>query len=506
MHKFKRPFAISGFLLVLLATAPASQAQTFTSLYSLCSQSNCTDGGSPWAGLVQSTDGNLYGTTSGGGDSGGGVIFKITPSGTLTTLYGFCSQSGCLDGSDPIAGLVQGRNGNLYGATAYGGAYGGAEGGYGTAFEFARSGELTTLLSFDFTDGADPGGVIQAGDAKFYGTTTSGGAYNGGTVFEVTPGGDLTTLYSFCHREPCLDGLNPYSGLVQASNGDFYGTTYQGGSGTGCPASIKGCGTVFKITASGRLTVLHSFCVQSGCPDGSFPVAGLVQASDGNLYGTTETGGANTCLIGTTNFGCGAIFKINPSGAFKVIYSFCSVSGCADGSDPEAALVQGTDGNLYGTTDIGGANLSGTIFKVTTSGDLTTLYTFCSQTDCTDGAQPVAALVQDTNGVFYGTTLLGGTSSLCFFGCGTVFSVSVDLGPFVTLLPRSGKIGASMGILGTDLTSATSVTFSGVSAKFTVGSSSLITATVPAGATTGTVQVVTPGGTLSSNVPFRVIQ
>ena len=160
---------------------------------------------------------------------------------------------------------------------------------------------------------------------------------------------------------------------------------------------------------------------------------------------------------------------------------------------------EGTDGNFYGTTYQGGANGDGTIFKITPSGALATLYSFCSQSSCADGEYPLAALTQGTNGTFYGTTYNGGTN-----GDGTVFSLSVGLGPFVETDPISGNVRGAVNILGTDLTGATKVTFHGIAATFIVVSNSEITTTVPTGATTGTVKVVTQGGTLSSNVPFAV--
>jgi uncharacterized repeat protein (TIGR03803 family) len=421
MDKFnwgKRAYSV---FLLCATTAIALRAQTFTTLHSF----NLTDGAAPWAGLVQASDGKLYGTTRGGGAKNYGAVFRITPSGTLTTRHSFCSQYGCPDGAYPYAGLVQATDGN------------------------------------------------------FYGTTFKGGAHTYGTVFKISPSGSLTPLYSFCSKSGCADGTFP-AGLVQATNGNFYGTTVGGG------AHVRG--TVFKITPSGTLTTLYSFCSKSGCTDGTDPHAGLVQATDGKFYGTTYVGGA-------TNHG--TVFKITPSGTLTTLHSFDGT----DGGYPEAAaLIQATDGNLYGTTPPGGAHGVGTVFKITPSGSLTTLYSFCSKVNCTDGQYPEAALVQDTNGTFYGTTLEGGTHTY-----GTVFSLSVGLGPFVETQTTSGKVGAAVKILGTNLTGATSVTFNGTAAVFKVVSSSEITTTVPAGATTGKVKVVTPSGTLFSNVPFRVV-
>jgi uncharacterized repeat protein (TIGR03803 family) len=459
-----------------VATCFSSGLQAFTTLASF----NGGDGSNPDEGLVQATNGDLYGPTYSGGVNGGGTVFKITPSGTLTTLYSFCSQSGCTDAADPFAGLVQATNGDLYGTTVLGGAY-----NDGTVFRITPGGTLTTLYSFcsqsGCTDGQFPyARLVQATNGDLYGTAQLGGTHGKGTVFKITPSGTLTTLYSFCSQSGCMDGEYPEAGLVQAANGNLYGPTGQGGA--------EGYGTVFKITPNGTLTTLYSFCSQSGCTDGEWPSA-LVQATNGNLYGTTYAGGANNM---------GTVFKITPSGTLTTLYSFCSQSGCTDGRGPYAGLVQATDGDLYGRTEYGGANGYGAVFKITPSGTLTTLYSFCSQSGCTDGENPQAGLVQATDGSFYGTTGGGGA-----YNFGTVFSLSVGLGPFVETLPTFGKVGAAVKILGTNLTGATSVSFNGTAAVFEVVSSSEITTTVPTGATTGTVQVVTPNGTLSSNVPFR---
>jgi uncharacterized repeat protein (TIGR03803 family) len=411
------------------------------------------------------------------------------PAQTLTTLYSFLDSFGSRPPDDP-SGLIQATGGNLYGTTFNGGAN-----GSGTVFRITPSGMLTTLYSFcplsGCLDGGGPyAGLVQATNGDLYGTTCCygpHGAGTAGTIFKITPSGTLTTLHSFCSQTGCPDGAGPYGALVQATNGDLYGTTSQSGA--------YGGGTVFKITPSGTLTTLHSFCSQTGCPDGS-PPTGLVQAASGDFYGTTMYGGAS---------GLGTIFRITPSGTLATLYSFvCSQSACPDGTEPSAGLVQATDGNLYGTAN-GGANAGGTIFKITPSGTLTTLYSFCFQTGCTDGAYPSAGLVQATNGNFYGTTSEGGIGGACTGGgCGTVFRLSVGLGPFVITRPTSGEVGAAVMILGTDLTGATSVSFNGTAATFTVVSRSLITTTIPAGATTGFVTVATPTGTLKSNVKFRV--
>ena len=472
-----REFSLSKIVCIVFvfcaAGVIASPAQTLTTLVNF----DWANGANPQSSLTQGTDGNFYGTTQNGGAYTRGTVFKITPSGALTTLYSFCSQSSCMDGLFPFAGLVQATDGNFYGTTADGGTY-----DDGTVFKITPGGTLTTLHSFQATDGADPQArLVQATDGNFYGTTVEGGtsnncgSYGCGTVFKITPSGALTTLHSF----DSSDGVEPWHGLVQASDGNFYGTTEYGGT--------YGWGTVFKITPSGTLTTLHSFCAQTGCTDGAKPLAGLVQATDGNFYGTTTAAGT---------YNDGTVFKITLGGTLTTLHSF-------DGSDgfwPYDRLVQATDGNFYGTTSLGGTSYNdGTVFKITSGGTLTTLHSFCVEPNCTDGANPYAGLMQATNGNFYGTTYAGGT-----YNEGTVFSLSVGLTQFVELEPTSGSPGAPVTILGTNLTGSTSVTFNGTLATFTVVSPSEITTTVPAGATTGTVWVTTPSGVLSSNVPFQV--
>ena len=232
---------------------------------------------------------------------------------SLTTLHAFAGYSN--DGASPYAGLVQATDGNFYGTTYAGGTSSNCQGGCGTVFRITPGGTLTTLHSFDWYDGASPtGALVQGTDGNLYGTTYGGGAEpRVGTVFKITPGGALTTLYSFCAQTNCTDGQQPYAGLVRGSDGNFYGTTLEGGANTGCSLGSGTCGTVFRITPGGALTTLHSFCAQSGCADGGNPYAGLVQASDGNFYGTTFGRGVN---------GYGTVFKITPAGALTYALQF----------------------------------------------------------------------------------------------------------------------------------------------------------------------------------------
>jgi uncharacterized repeat protein (TIGR03803 family) len=427
------PHSVALIFLTLLycaATAIASSAQTLTTLASF----NGTDGAAPLASLVQGIDGNFYEAIFSGGDNpncifdGCGTIVRVSPQGTVTRLYSFCSQPNCADGASPAGGLALGTDGNFYGTTSSGGT---AEGG-GTVFKITPSGTLTTLYSFcsqpNCADGRSPWAtLVQGADGNFYGTTQSGGSSNActggcGTVFKITPAGALTTLHSFNGA----DGWSPQGALALSADGNLYGTTYY--------ANVQGseycCGTVFKITPAGGLTTLYSF---SGYPTDNllYPVGGLVQAVDGNFYGTTNQGGNAS--------DAGAVFRITPGGSVTVLHSFCSQSNCADGAQPQSGLVQGTDGNLYGTTWGGSIGRPGTAFKISPGGTLTTLYHFCSQPNCTDGLQPSAGLIQASDGKFYGTTELGGTGPCSGGGCGTVFSLATgpDLSPaqFVPVTP-----------------------------------------------------------------------
>ncbi len=524
-----------GLMCLLWAvSAMTSPAQTFTTLATLNGANNgaapcpINSRGCPEGALVQGTDGNLYGTTYAGGTGssctdGCGTVFRITLAGVVTTLHSFEGSPG--DGANPTAGLLLGTDGNFYGTTFAGGTN-----GYGTAFKITPGGKLTTLYSFcsqggaDCTDGQFPvAGLVQATNGNFYGTTETGGtggdgACNGGgsvgcgTVFELTARGQLTTIYNFCSETSCADDTFPEATLIQGADGDLYGATASGGP------EVPNYGSIFKVTLGGMLTTIYSFtCSGSDCPKGANVHGGLVQAADGDLYGTTSAGGANgSCQIYVGSwYGCGTVYQINQKGTLKPLYSFCSLSGCMDGEAPYAGLVRGTDGNFYGTTFSGFASSSpsyGTVFQFTPgTGILTTLYTFCQQSGCSDGSNPLAGLVQATNGTFYGTTssVCGPVISPCEVASttGTVFSISMGLGPFIKTVPTSGKVGSPVTILGNDLAGSTSVTFNGVAASpFSVNSTgTAITTTVPGGATTGYVQVTTASGTvLTSNVKFRV--
>jgi uncharacterized repeat protein (TIGR03803 family) len=281
--------------------------------------------------------------------------------------------------------LVQGYDGNMYGTTTSGGS------GFGTVFKISTSGALTTLHAFNDTDGNEPSALIQGTDGNFYGTTQSGGGESCprgsnlcGTIFKITPAGALTTLYLFCSKSNCTDGYSPAAALVQGSDGNFYGTTADGGAAGQCTI---GCGTIFRITPTGTLTTLYTFCSQGSCPydapDGAHPLAALVQGADGSFYGTTQAGGStgNNCI-----FGCGTVFKVSRSGTLTTLHVFDG-----DGVYP-GQIVQALDGNFYGVS-------AGTIFRMSPGGAFATLYSF----SITDGDLPTG-LMQATDGNLYGVT------------------------------------------------------------------------------------------------------
>jgi uncharacterized repeat protein (TIGR03803 family) len=496
-----------------VATAVVSHAQTYNVLFGF---SGADGYGGQGISLTQGTDGNLYGTTLIGGrnytnDAGGGygTAFKITPTGRFTSLYQFCLQSECADGSGP-GGLTLGVNGNFYGSTYAGGTGTGSLPGCGpgscggTFFEMTPAGKLTTLYTFcsqaECADGSNPSGVqgpVLGINGHYYGTAYQGGSsicYDGcGTVYDITTSGAQTTLYDLCTQVSCTFNEAGPIGLILGNNGRFYGMQLDDGEPT-LP------GLLFEVTSQGKDGTLHTFPYDNR---GFLRPAVLVQGSDGDLYGAT-TGGVN---------GAGTLFKIGASGGFTTLYTFCSQTDCADGYQPNS-LIQGSDGNLYGTTVWGGNQnpacdpyvTCGTIFKLTPSGEYSVLYSFCSQANCADGFFP-GGLMQATDGTFYGGTATGVTLGTCYLnkGCGGIFSFSVGLRPFVTANPNFGKTGSSVAILGNNLTGTTSVTFNGTSSSFAVISPTLIKATVPAGATKGKVEVTTPSGTLKSNLVFQVL-
>jgi uncharacterized repeat protein (TIGR03803 family) len=451
-------FTAISVILTAVLLSQAAPAQTVKTLYSF---TGANSSGNPGLGtLAQGRNGKLYGTTIGpNGDAGS--AFSITTGGNASEVYAFGS-----DGTNPWGGLTLGQDGYYYGT-----AFEGGSSGNGVLFKLSPTGAYTSLHEFDGgSDGAFPlSPPIQASDSNFYGTTS--GTNGSSTVYRYEPNGTFTTISNLSSAQ----GSYVIAPLTQGSDGNLYGTASDGGS-------TDGCGTIFKLSTAGQILWTYAFPCGKG---GSVPYAALLQASDGNFYGTTISGGIDGGVQP------GTVFRLSQNGIVTILYAF---KNPIDGSGPAGSLTQGTDGNLYGTT-LGGDG--GTIFELTLSGTHTILHRFGSS-----GKDPYAGVMQDTNGTFYGTTYAGGRS-----GFGTVYSLNMGLGPFVTFVQPTGAAGSGAQILGQGLTGSTSVTFNGVAAtSFKVVNDTYMTAVVPTGAITGKVVVTTPGGTLTSNVNFRILQ
>ncbi|PYV97377.1 MAG: hypothetical protein DMG89_14705 [Acidobacteria bacterium] len=469
------------FAVATLAVIFAGAATTFAQTYSVLYNFNPNVSGPLQGVLAQGRDANLYGTTLFRYG-----IFRFTPTGTPTPL----------DNGTPFAGwgVTLGIDGNFYGAAQFGGTHTCGSGSCGILFKMTQGGVVTTFHDFTgLSDGAYPYyPPIEGSDGNFYGMTQFGGntaacalsgVVGGGVVYKITPAGTFTTLHKFNGADGCF----PQGELVQGRDGNFYGTTF----GAGCPSTC-GDGTIFRVSATGSFKVLHYFNIVGGPQKPSGP---LIQASDGNLYGTAQFGG-NAQTSG------GTVFKMTPSGTVTVIHNFPGTSG--DGIFPIAGVAQATDGNLYGTTQQGGTgtchggpNSCGTLFRMSLAGaNYVVLHNFTGTT----GASPDVPLFQHTNGSLYGGTHFDGTNS-----DGVFYRLSAGLHAFVSLMTLSGKAGQTVEILGQGLTGTTSVKFGSGAATFTVVSDTYMTAVVPATGTTANATLATPSGPLVSSKVFRVI-
>jgi uncharacterized repeat protein (TIGR03803 family) len=426
----------------------------------------------------------------------------------VTTLFNFTSATG----QEPdIVLLAQGQDGALYGTTRFGGVH-----GDGTVFRQEPDGTNTTIFNFSSANGIGPaGGVILASDGNFYGTTGGGGRFKQGVLFRITQAGVYTVLYSF----GVGDGIQPTSPPIEGADGNLYGTTngnskvYKYDMATGKVTKIYtatthgfsffasplqttegslyvtanlgalGVGSVIKLSPSGKYLNSYSF---TGGTGGAYPIGPVIQATDGNIYGTTWIGGT---------YNLGTIYKVTPVG-IQTVYSFGTVSN--DATFIDAGLTQGSDGNLYGVSTLGGVYGAGALFQLTLDGSYTKLYDFPVPSGFAY-QNALAAPAPHTNGLFYGVTTDGGSKSL-----GQVYQLSQGLGPFVAFVQAQGKVDVQTEILGHGFTGTTSVTFNGVPAGFSVVSDTYLTARVPSGATTGPVVVTTPGGVLNSNKNFVV--
>jgi uncharacterized repeat protein (TIGR03803 family) len=452
------PALFAGLVMVTLGTQAVAQesAATFTDLHDFnASAGEAYDFSS--TKLAQARDGNLYLESQAGGTSSLGTVLRLSPTAAPKIILSFNGTNGVL----PTGGVTLGSDGLLYGDAQEGGTS-----SLGVTFKVSTAGTYTALHNFTNTgDGFGPvNALVLATDGNYYGLTNS----QPETFYKVTSAGVLTTLHTFSTTEGYQGGQ-----LVQGSDGNFYGGLNLGGA--------NGRGTLFKVTSGGSLTLLHTFAIDAS--DGADAAGGMVQAPNGVYFGTPSGGGAN---------GAGVLFKVTSSGTFTLLHSFVSAT---DGANP-GVLMLATDGNMYGVTATGGANNCGTLFKVSQAGVLSTVYNFVSTTGC----NPSGYLTQDTDGKLYGVTNGGGAH-----GNGTFFSYDLGLSAFITLQSTSGKVGSKIGILGQGFSSSSVVKFNGAQATtVTLSGTTFITATVPAGATSGLVTVTTGSTTLTSTVKFTV--
>lgn len=428
----------------------------------------------PQSTPAQGRNGQLFTTSSGFGTSiSDGAIFETPLLQKGSRILQSFAGSG---GANPVSGLTLATDGNYYGTTLEGGTS-----GFGVLFKISASGTFTLLHNFTGeSDGASPGAApIEASDGNLYGTTGIGFS-DDGTVYRYSPStGTLSTIFSF--STDGSQGAQLSAPLIQATNGSLYGTAPNGGA--------NGCGTIFELSTSGSLLQLYSFPCGAG---GDLPESSLIQASDGNYYGTTFYGGTITSG-GECENGCGTIYKMS-QGVVSILYTF---TGYPDGALAASGLTEGTDGNLYGATAKGGTKDLGALYEINTSGQYKLLYGFVKAV----GSGPDTALLQHTNGTFYGTAESGGQ-----YGQGSLYALNMGLGPFVALVRYSGRIGQPVQILGQGLTGTSVVSVNGITAaSFTVVSDTYMTAIVPAGATTGPVTVTTPSGTLTSNRNLQIV-
>jgi uncharacterized repeat protein (TIGR03803 family) len=539
-----RHLALACALLMAITAVPL-RSQTYQDLYDF----NCSTGGcNPFDSgqLTQGADGNLYGTTTDDNTTSGfGTIFMVTPSGTHTQLVQFNGTNG----GDPIAGLTLASDGNFYGTTAAGGS------GYGTVFRFTPPATLTVLHVFNFTDGYSPEGapveakdgnlygatypgttyritlpagtykqlpnntpgftfdpLLLASDGNLYGTTFNGGPGGSGpgTVFRMTTAGAIKVIHNF--TDTGNDGAFPDSPLTQAADGNLYGTTHDGGA--------NNSGEVFKLTLAGNFTTLHSFDAYTGTfdlnNDGGGPVAGLLVASDGNLYGANSLGGA---------FGNGTLFRITTGGSFTKLFDFGT--GIDSGPQPLATLVEHTNGIYYGVTDGSATSGSGNFYSLIPTNPIQILRV--AGPVWVKPGDPVEILGNNLNEVsritFAGVQAQFKTGSDTYLVAQVPRSavdgritatlvtsqkiktqVAVHILPVITNLdPSSGPVGSKVSIVGGGFAGANKVSFGGIKAtRFTVVTPSKIQATVPTGARTGKVTVITPNGSATSKQKFTV--
>jgi uncharacterized repeat protein (TIGR03803 family) len=420
----------AGAGLLALAQTGSASADTQKTLHSFCSEANCKDGDVPRDGLLMDSSGNLYGTTEFGGKYNKGIVFKFIPNANKTKytehiLWSLCKKAGCPFGAYPDSDLITDVDGNLYGTTEGGGAH--TEGAVFKMRPVANGWVISVIHSFcgqppDCPDGGVPAGrLAYAGQSSgaawdetspLFGTANTGGSKNKGIVYELSPNGphwDFKVLHSF---NPSTDFAYPGPLLVDPS-GNLFGVTLMGAK--------FGGGALYKLAAgSWTETTLHNFCAEANCTDGNGGIGKLAIDAAGNIFGTAIEGGSGANCPEPD--GCGVAFEHTAGGKYKVIYDFCSKNNCNDGSEPSAGLDIEADGTLIGTSHIGGTQGSGAVFTLSHGNKWTeqTLYSFCSEQNCVDGAHPTAPVIVDKNGDVFGTASDFGAYGVSGSG-GTVF-------------------------------------------------------------------------------------
>jgi uncharacterized repeat protein (TIGR03803 family) len=447
-------------VLITFIVSPLLYAQTYTDMHDFNNSDGCC--ANYPSTLVQGQDGNIYGATTTGGKLGGGNIFRMTPSGTFTDIYDFDGTHG----EFPQGGISLGFDGNFYGTAYFGGT-----GTAGVIFKLTPSGTYSVL--YNFTNGSDGGyprtPPVQAPDGNLYGVTGSSSPNQ--VLYKITPSGTFTVMATVASQS--------YSPLLVGTDGNLYGMTEYGGT--------YNRGTAFQYSlAKKKLKIIHNF---NPTPEGGAPFGPLLQGVDGKLYGTTSGGGSGSG---------GTLFQMSTAGKIVVLVNF-STTNEANGATPFSGVVQGSDGFLYGVASVGGANGLGTLFKVSTTGaNFTVLHSFATA----DGDTPLSTPLLHTNGKIYGLTSHGGSHTVY----GVFYSFDNGLKPFTEqFVFYSGKVNDKVTLLGQGFSNATGVKFGSGAGSFVASTDAYMTATVLAGATTGPITVLEPAGNLVTPQTYKII-
>ena len=451
MTKTLQHMTLAFAILTLATFAPA---QVYTDIHDFQETDGCC--ANYPSTMVQGQDGNIYGATTSGGAHLAGNIFMMTPAGVLTSIFSFDGTHG----NGPQSGISMGTDGNFYGTTYLGGSH-----GFGTIFKVTPGGGFTELYDFaNTTDGAYPRvPPVQAADGNLYGLTGNGTAQ---ILYKLTTAGVFSIMATLPSQS--------FSPLILGTDNNLYGTTLNGGTFNG--------GTVFQYsTATKALKVIFNFHTEFS------PHGPLLQGSDGALYGTCSSGGTGSG---------GALFRVTTGGVYKVLVNF--VASSVNGSNPFAGVVQGSDKFLYGVASTGGANGLGVLFKVSTSG---TGYSVLHSFETASGDTPLSTPLLHTNGTIYGMASHGGAKT----AYGMVYSLTNNLKPFVLpVVLHAGRVNSSVQILGQGFDNATGVQFGTGTGTFTIGGDTFMTAKIGSTATTGLVTVKEPTGNLSSQLTFKI--